>query len=81
MGARSAWGHGVRLGADCALCCSGLMAIMLVTGVMNLGAMTLVTVAITAERLFPEPEQAARGVGFVIIAVGFFIIGRAIVRI
>ena len=40
--ARSAWGRGVRLGADCALCCSGLMAILLVTGVMNLGAMALV---------------------------------------
>jgi len=60
-GARNAWRHGMRLGADCALCCSGLMAILLVTGVMNLGTMALVTVGITAERLFPEPERAARG--------------------
>ena len=77
-GARSAWAHGIRLGADCALCCSGLMAILLVTGVMNLGAMALVTVAITAERLLPEPERAARGVSLVIVATGVFVIGRAI---
>ena len=77
-GARSAWAHGIRLGTDCALCCSGLMAILLVTGVMNLGAMALVTVAITAERLFPDPERAARGAGLVIIAIGVFMIGRAI---
>jgi predicted metal-binding membrane protein len=76
-GARSAWAHGIRLGADCALCCSGLMAILLVTGVMNLGAMALVTVAITVERLVPEPERAARRAGLVIIATGVFMIGRA----
>jgi predicted metal-binding membrane protein len=76
-GARSAWAHGMQLGADCALCCSGLMAVLLVTGVMNLGAMALVTIAITAERLFPEQERAARGAGLVIIATGVFMIGRA----
>lgn len=79
-GARSAWAHGIRLGTDCALCCSGLMAILLVTGVMNLGAMALVTIAITAERLLPEPEKAARGAGFVIIATSLFVIGRALTR-
>jgi predicted metal-binding membrane protein len=75
-GNRSAWAHGIRLGTDCALCCSGLMAVLLVTGVMNLGAMALVTIAITAERLFPEPERAARGVGLVMMATGVFVIGR-----
>jgi predicted metal-binding membrane protein len=73
----SAWAHGIRLGVDCALCCSGLMAILLVTGVMNLGAMALVTIAITTERLVPEPGRTARGVGLVTIAVGLFMIGRA----
>ena len=76
-GARSAWAHGLRLGADCALCCSGLMAVLLVTGVMNLGAMALVAVAITAERLIPEPKRAARGVGLAIIAAGVLMVGRA----
>ena len=76
--ARGAWGRGMRLGADCALCCSGLMAVLLVTGVMNLGSMALVTVAITTERLFPGPERVARGVGLVIIAAALFMIGRAL---
>jgi predicted metal-binding membrane protein len=76
-GVRGAWAHGIRLGIDCALCCSGLMAILLVSGVMNLGAMALVTIAITAERLFPEPKRAARGIGLVITATGVFMIGRA----
>src|SRR5579872_2934457 len=80
-GACSAWAHGIRLGADCALCCSGLMAILLVTGVMNLGAMALVTIAITAERLFPDPGPAVRGAGLVIIATGLFMIGRAMAHI
>jgi predicted metal-binding membrane protein len=76
--ARDAWGHGIRLGADCALCCSGLMAMLLVTGVMNPAAMAFVTVAITAERLLPGPERAARAVGLVILAVAVFMIGRAV---
>ena len=67
----------MRMGADCALCCSGLMAILLITGVMNLVAMTLIAVAITVERLFPQPERTARRVGLVIIATGVFMIGRA----
>ncbi len=77
-GARSAWGRGMRLGADCALCCAGLMAVLLVTGVMNLGSMALVTVAITVERLSPRPERTARAVGLVIIAAALFTIGRAL---
>jgi predicted metal-binding membrane protein len=75
--AYSAWRYGIRLGADCVLCCCGLMATLLVAGVMNLGAMALVTIAITAERLFPEPQWAARAAAFVIIATGVFIIGGA----
>jgi predicted metal-binding membrane protein len=76
--ARSAWGCGIRLGADCALCCAGLMAVLLVTGVMNLGSMALVTIAITAERLIPGPERAARGVGLVLIVAALFMISRAL---
>jgi predicted metal-binding membrane protein len=75
---RGAWYHGIRLGGDCALCCSGLMAVVLVTGVMNLGTMALVTVAIATERLFPRPERSARTTGLVIIAAGVFMIGRSL---
>jgi predicted metal-binding membrane protein len=76
--ARGAWHHGIRLGVDCALCCSGLVAVVLVTGVMNLGTMALVTVAVAAERLMPRPERAARTTGVVIIAAAVFMIGRGL---
>jgi len=76
--ARGAWHHGVRLGANCALCCSGLMAVMLVTGVMNLGTMALLTVAIAAERLVPRPDWVARTTGLFILAAAVLMIGRGL---
>ena len=76
--ARGAWHHGIRLGVDCALCCAGLVAVVLVTGVMNLGTMALATVAIAGERLMPRPERAARTTGVVIIAAAVFMIGRGL---
>src|SRR5688572_13081957 len=43
--AGTAWRHGVRLGLHCGRCCAGLMAILLVVGVMDLRAMTIVAAA------------------------------------
>ncbi len=68
--ARSAWNDGVRLGAHCVLCCSGLIATLFVLGVMNLAVMAAVAAAITIERLAPQPERVARAIGMAIIAVG-----------
>lgn len=76
--ARSAWQHGLRLGVHCALCCSGFMIILLATGVADLGAMALLAVAITVERLAPSPERTARVVGGVIIAAGALVIARTL---
>jgi len=76
--ARAAWGLGIRLGGDCALCCLSLIAVMLVTGVMNLATMAFVTVAIAAERLLPHPEWTARATGVVIIAAAVFMIGESL---
>jgi predicted metal-binding membrane protein len=73
-----AWGHGLRLGLDCSLCCSGLMAVLLVLGVMDVGVMALVAAAITVERLAPNPERTARAVGLTVIAAGAVAIGRAL---
>src|SRR5262249_43165919 len=44
--AGTAWRHGVHLGLHCSYCCVGLMAVLLVVGVMDLWAMALVTTAI-----------------------------------
>jgi len=52
--ARSAWQHGLRLGVHCSLCCSGLMMVLLVTGVVSLDAMAMVGIAITVERLVSQ---------------------------
>lgn len=76
--AAMAWRHGLRLGLQCVQCCAGLMAILLVVGIMDLRAMTLVTAAITAERLAPNGERIARAVGVVIVGAGFVLIARAV---
>jgi predicted metal-binding membrane protein len=68
--ARSAWNDGLRLGMHCVLCCSGLILVLLVLGVMNLTVMLFVSAAITIERLAPRPALVARAIGIAIIAAG-----------
>ena len=75
--AGTAWRHGLHLGLHCGYCCGGLMAILLVLGVMDLRAMAVVTAAITAERLAPAGERVARAIGAVAVGVGLFLIARA----
>lgn len=77
-GAATAWGHGLRLGVRCSLCCSGLMAVLLVAGVMDLGAMALVAAAITVERLAPWPRLAAGIAGAAAAAAGALAMARAL---
>lgn len=73
----SAWRHGIRFGLQCSACCANLMIIPLVVGVMDLRAMAVVTIAITAERLAPRGERVARAIGAVVIGAGLFLIARA----
>jgi predicted metal-binding membrane protein len=75
--AGTAWRHGMRLGLHCSCCCAGLMAILLVVGVMDLRAMFVVAAAITVERLAPAGEHVARAIGAVVIGAGVFLIARA----
>lgn len=74
---RAAWRHGLRLGVHCSHSCAGLMAILLVIGVMNLGAMAVVTAAVTVEHLAPAGERIARATGVVIVGAGLLLIVRA----
>ena len=76
--APTAWRHGLRLGLHCAYCCVNLMAILLIIGVMDLGAMAFVMTAITVERLAPAGERAARAVGAVVVVAGLLLIGQAV---
>jgi predicted metal-binding membrane protein len=74
----TAWGYGLRLGFHCSRCCVGLMAILLVIGVMDLRAMAAVAAAITVERLAPAAERVARVTGVVVVGGGLLLIGSAL---
>jgi predicted metal-binding membrane protein len=75
--AGTAWRHGLRLGLHCSHCCAGLMAILLVSGVMELRAMAVVTAAMTFERLAPAGERIARAIGAVAVGAGLLLVARA----
>jgi len=75
--ARTAWRYGLRLGLHCSFCCAGLMAILLVIGVMDLRVMAVVAAAITVEHLAPGGGRVARAIGVVIVGAGLFLIARA----
>jgi predicted metal-binding membrane protein len=68
--------HGLYLGLRCAACCAGLMLVLLAVGVMDLRAMAVVTVAITAERL--AGARAARIIGAIMVGAALYLIGRAV---
>ena len=69
----SAWRHGLRLGRHCGLSCANLTAILLVAGVMDLRAMAVVSVAITAERIAPGGTRIARLVGAIAMSAGVLV--------
>jgi predicted metal-binding membrane protein len=53
------------------------MAILLVMGVMNLGAMAVVAALINVERLAPDTMRVVQAIGVLVIASGSFLIARA----
>jgi predicted metal-binding membrane protein len=73
----SAWRYGLRQGLHCGLCCLGFMAILLVSGVMELGVMAILAAAITIERVAPRPKYVTRAIGVIAIAAGLVVITRA----
>ena len=75
--AGTAWRHGLRLGLRCSYCCAGLMAVLLVIGVMDLRAMAVVGAAITVERLAPAGERVARAIGVVVFGAGLVLMAQA----
>jgi predicted metal-binding membrane protein len=75
--------HGGRLGAlqlglhhggFCALCCSSLMLIQIVLGMMNLVVMTLIASVIALEKILPGGVLIARLVGLLAIAAGAYML-------
>ena len=74
--ALGAWRQGLKLGLRCGLCCAGLMLALLAIGMMNLIAISAVTIAIAAERLTPFPLRVARVAGVAIVVAGVVTIAR-----
>jgi len=75
--AGTAWRYGLRLGLHCSYCCGGLMAILLVIGVIDLRVMAMVTAAITVERIAPAGQLVARAIGVVVVGAGLLLIAQA----
>jgi len=78
VAARTAWRHGLRLGWRCLKCCAPLTALLLALGVMDLGAMAIVTLAIALERLAPAGQRLARLAGSLMLASGGLLLLRAL---
>ena len=57
--------------------CGGLMAILLVLGIMDLRTMSAITAAITLERLAPLGERVARAIGAIVIGTGLLLLAQA----
>ncbi len=75
--AGAAWRYGLQCGRHCSYCCAGFTVILLALGIMDLRAMALVTLAITAERLAPSGQLVARGIGIAAVATGLMLVVRA----
>jgi len=63
--------QGIAMGVHCALCCLPFMALLVVTGMMNLAVVALTALAITVERVVRAPAPlVARLGGLMVIGVG-----------
>ncbi len=70
VGLAAAMGQGLRLGLACCASCAGLTALLLVGGVMDLRAMAVVALAISAERLGSACERIAGATGGLMLGAG-----------
>lgn len=73
----AALGQGLRLGLVCCASCAGLTALLLVGGVMDLRAMAVAALAITAERLASAGDRIARATGGLMLGAGVIQLARA----
>jgi predicted metal-binding membrane protein len=75
--AGTAWRQGLDIGLHCCSATAGLTAILLATGIMNLGVMAGVAAAITAERLAPAGQRVAQVTGAVLLGAGLYLTAQA----
>ncbi len=65
---------GLRCGAYCVICCSGLMLIQLALGIMNLALMAILASIIALEKLAPRPEPFVKLSGLTAMIAGLIMI-------
>jgi predicted metal-binding membrane protein len=73
-----AWQWGLRLGAHCGAGCAGYVAILLASGMTDLGVMALVAAGITIEHLAPRPALVTHAAGGVLLVAGAILMVRAL---
>jgi len=71
---------GCKQGIACCACCSSLMTIQLILGIMNPLVMVVVAVVIAAEKFLPRPEVTARLAGISAIIAGVIMVANWIMR-
>lgn len=76
-GASGAFAMGLRHGSYCVGCCWILMALLFVTGVMNLICVLAISVLVAAEKLLRHGELFARVMGLGLTALGVTFIARS----
>jgi predicted metal-binding membrane protein len=74
-GTRGAWIMGIRHGAFCVGCCSLLMLLLFVGGVMNVLWIALLTAIALVEKLAPSQWMFPRVTGLILIAWGVWMLG------
>lgn len=72
-GTRGSFIMGLRHGAYCVGCCWLLMALLFVTGVMNLLWIAMLAALVLVEKVFPFGRAAARMAGVAMVASGMWI--------
>jgi predicted metal-binding membrane protein len=72
----------LRMGAEhggyCLGCCALLMALLFVGGVMNLLWVAAIAAWVLVEKILPAGEALARGAGVAAMALGAWMIARAV---
>ena len=77
-GINGAFVMGLRHGLFCLGCCWALMALLFVTGVMNLLWIAALSVLVLIEKIIPTGEKLARWVGVLILGYGILMLTRTI---
>ena len=78
---REGWGGALRMGLEhgifCAGCCWALMALLFVSGVMNILWVAALTIFVCLEKALPARIQVSRLVGLILVGWGMFVLLRS----